>query len=437
MSGAAAAQSIEFSPTLDAFSDSRRNEAFTVLCGVNNSGKSLILKELKSSRGKSAYLVGPVRFYHIYHLSTQYQTDQDYDNVEAQFLNDRRSSPYNSEQNYIDLGRIIASLNDSKRNMLLELCGELIGNRFSLRKLDPDNELSMRYIDMDGQNVSVGSTGTRLLMTMLGLCMNEKFDCLMIDEPELGLGPRVQSRFGRFLSNPERRSQYFPHLRQIFIATHSHLFLDKKNISNNFVVEKTENQISIEQISNFAELHRLQFNLLGNDPEDLYLPSAFVIVEGKTDEIYLRTVLQKKFPAQNILVLPSGGDVKRIVNSLRSMLGDFTRSPFKYRTFVVLDAVHNRSDKSAVETMGVPSEHLFVWERNGIEFVYPSRILAEIFACAESNLSDMRIEGDDVVVGSVSFRKAALCDQVVSKLRDDTVYPVELDGFLAKIAEAL
>ncbi len=49
----------------------------------------------------------------------------------------------------------------------------------------------MRYVDMDGQNLSVGSTGTRLLMTILGLCMDPAFESILIDEPELGLGPKI------------------------------------------------------------------------------------------------------------------------------------------------------------------------------------------------------------------------------------------------------
>jgi hypothetical protein len=47
----------------------------------------------------------------------------------------------------------------------------------------------MRYIDVAGQNLSVGSTGIRLLVTVLGLCMDEVFHTILIDEPELGLGP--------------------------------------------------------------------------------------------------------------------------------------------------------------------------------------------------------------------------------------------------------
>jgi predicted ATPase len=114
----------------------------------------------------------------------------------------------------------------------------LIGSTFDLKRRDEDNELSPRYVDMDGQNLSVGSTGTRLLMTLLGLCMDEQFDVMLVDEPELGLSPRVQGELSRFFADKERRDQYFPHLKGIFVATHSHIFLDRSNIGNNFTVSK-------------------------------------------------------------------------------------------------------------------------------------------------------------------------------------------------------
>jgi predicted ATP-dependent endonuclease of OLD family len=92
----------------------------------------------------------------------------------------------------------------------------------------------MRYIEMNGQNVSIGSTGTRLLLTILGTCLDTRFGTLLIDEPELGLGPKIQNALSRFFQDAEEREKYFPHIDEIYIATHSGLFLSRSDIRDNF-----------------------------------------------------------------------------------------------------------------------------------------------------------------------------------------------------------
>lgn len=215
---------LAFHPDLPQFLADRQSEYYTTLSGGNNCGKSVLLKNMKIHLGRRAYMAGPQRFYHIYELSTQRWNPQDYDSWDHSFRQNFNQEEANTETNFIDLGRVIGALSDGKRQRLFELCGSLIGSRFELKRRDEDNDLSPRYVDMDGQNLSVGSTGARLLMTLLGLCMDDQFEFMLIDEPELGLSPRVQGELSRFFSNKERRDHYFPHLKGIFISTHSHIF---------------------------------------------------------------------------------------------------------------------------------------------------------------------------------------------------------------------
>jgi predicted ATPase len=225
---------LTFTPTLEEFAKERAGSPVTVLSGGNNSGKSLVLKWLKHTMGKTAYMVGTNRFYHVYHFSAALRDPNELDQFENQFQSNFWSEQYNYEQNYIDLNRIILGLSDSQRSSFFELCGRLIGSSFSLQRVQPDNELSVRYIDVGGQNLSVASTGTRLLMTILGICMDDRFKTLLIDEPELGLSPRVQSALVAFLQDPVERPKYFPHLKQVLLATHSHLFLHRNDLTSNY-----------------------------------------------------------------------------------------------------------------------------------------------------------------------------------------------------------
>jgi hypothetical protein len=49
---------LTFVPALEEFARERAGAPVTVLCGGNNSGKSLMLKWLKNTMGKTAYMVG-------------------------------------------------------------------------------------------------------------------------------------------------------------------------------------------------------------------------------------------------------------------------------------------------------------------------------------------------------------------------------------------
>lgn len=242
-----AKQELEFVPSLQLFGQSRASSPYTVLAGPNNSGKSLTLRWLKAAMGRSAYFVGTNRFYHVYHLSTGLRDSNELDQFENTFHSHFNDESHNHEHNVFDLGRILLGLKDSRRAQLFELCGSLIGSKFSLKKVEAENDLSPRYIDMDGQNLSVGSTGTRLLMTVLGLCMDDRFNTILIDEPELGLSPKVQTALSGFLQDSDQRRTYFPHLSRVFVSSHSSLFLARGDITNNFVIAKEGKRISLNR----------------------------------------------------------------------------------------------------------------------------------------------------------------------------------------------
>src|ERR1700688_832072 len=133
-------QDIEFIPSLQLFGQSRNQTPLTVLAGPNNSGKSLTLRWLKSTLGRTAYFVGTNRFYHVYRFSTGIRETNELDQLENAFSSHFNDESHNYEQNVFDLSRIIIGLSDNRRANLFTLCGELIGNSFTLRKVDEQND---------------------------------------------------------------------------------------------------------------------------------------------------------------------------------------------------------------------------------------------------------------------------------------------------------
>jgi predicted ATPase len=429
---------LTFTPTLEDFAKERAGSPVTVLSGGNNSGKSLVLKWLKQTMGKTAYMVGANRFYHVYHFSAALRDPNELDQFESQFQSHFWSEQYNYEQNYIDLNRIILGLSDSQRSWLFELCGRLIDSSFSLQRVQPDNELSVRYIDVGGQNLSVASTGTRLLMTILGICMDDRFKTLLIDEPELGLSPRVQSSLAAFLQDPVERPKYFPHLKQVVLATHSQLFLHRNELTSNYVVSKEVSHIALSRVQNVGDFHRLQFNLLGNSLEGLFFPSSIVYVEGETDQQYLERVCALRFAGRNVVVVRSGGDPKQKLHSLRETLGDLQKSPLRDRLFVVVDSVHAKGLQTELVQMGLLSENFVVWDHNGIEYVYPSQVMTRVFCCGAEQLPTVTFKEDVVSLNGIEMRKRELCQEVVRSLDTTTVFPAELETkLLERILNAI
>ena len=432
---------LEFDPTLDTFNAQRLSKSFTALSGGNNSGKSLVLKWLKAKLGLSAYMVGTSRFSHVYHFSSGLRdANRELQEYESQFIQNFWQDQYNYEQNYYNLNQIIIGLSNEKRNTLFSLCGELIGNTFSLKKVDEDNDLSVSFIDMDGQNLSVASTGTRILMTVLGICMDDRFNTVLIDEPELGLSPKVQLALANFLQDSASRLKYFPHLERVFVATHSHIFLSRSDIQSNYIVAKSGKRITIDQVKSVSDFHRLQFNLLGNTLESMFFPSAIVIVEGKTDYKFIDKVLSTVFRNKKITVIQANSDsqITEKVHILKEALGDLSRNPFRNRLFVVLDEVHGHSIVQKLENQGVEPTNIIIWSKNGIEYSYPLEIMMDIYSCAPQQIEQLHINGDVITINGISRTKNELSDEVVNRINESTRYPKEFTvGLLDKLQEIM
>lgn len=426
---------VDFSPTPEEFLKARQNKAITVLSGPNNCGKTLLLKQLFSVVGQGGYLIGCNRFSHVDVLNTRqidkYQHRSYYDN----FVRNLYTARQNTEDNQLNLQEVITTLKDSARDKLFAVCEELLGNVFSLQRTDPENTFSPYYVNIDGENLRVSSTGTRLLLVLLGTLLDDRFTTLLIDEPELGLSPRIQSSLADFLYDSDRRSDFSPHLKQLYIATHSHLFLDRRVLSNNFIVTKAGSAVSIAQVTSTGDLHQLQFEMLGNDLESLFLPSAIVIVEGDSDVTYIRKLAQIYIPDRKITVARAGGDgeVQNKLNFLREAFGDISTSPYRERLFVILDKKHSIK-KKRITNQGVIEGNVAIWSKNGIEYFYPKAVIAEAFRCEEGDVPTINVEADPIEHNGIRLSKKELSTFVTERVTNEHRLDDELKSLITKIA---
>jgi hypothetical protein len=428
---------VEFDPEPEEFHTARAGRPTTVLSGPNNQGKTFYLKHLYAAVGHTGYFVACNRFSQIDILNSRQREEHEHFQRYESFVYNFQSSRHNSEDNEMKLDQILTGLKDKQRDKMFEVAGRLIGNTFNMVPTDPENKFSPFYVTMDDKPISTGSSGTRLLLTLLGMLLDERFTTLLIDEPEIGLSPRIQGKLAKFLYDLDERKAFCPHLTNLYIATHSHIFLDRGAYANNFVVTKKENVISARSLGTASELHEVQFNMLGNDLELLYLPAAIVLVEGETDAMYGTKLVGFNLPGRKVAFVRANGEgeVLKKINYFKESFGDLATSPYRDRLFVLYDKTITTS-LTRIENVGVRKDNIVVLTKNGIEHYYPPAHVARAFHCDEADVPRIPLGSDPVGYNGHRYSKMDLGKFVAERLMaSDPIHP-EIQTFLDKLTKA-
>jgi AAA15 family ATPase/GTPase len=140
---------------------------------------------------------------------------------------------------------------------------------FSFNAYQPYSTAWLGHVTSQNQGVPVmnfGSGISMLLAISLSLSFAEESKSpfiVLIDEPELHLHADLQKKLFTFLKES---------IFQTILSTHSHLLLDKKDFKNNLLLEEDDG--GAVQIKNTSQIDvaDLQFRLLGNSLDDLYIP---------------------------------------------------------------------------------------------------------------------------------------------------------------------
>lgn len=412
------------------------SHGYVALVGANNSGKTYLLRRaLEALHGRAMY-VGPARFASVNILNTFVRDPNEQQQRAAQASNwlAQARTENTDGSPFLDLPRVLCELSQSQWLALETLVHDVLGQDMALMWVDSNRPMSPRFVAVDGYNLSFASSGFRLLVTLLAHLLDSAYDTFLIDEPELGISPDAQSMLADLLSDPVRRRQYFPHVRTVVVATHSGVFLDRRNITNNYTVTKEGSLIQAVQVCEQSELAEIHFRLLGNRFEDLYLPSLIVLVEGQSDERFLRGVLRTRYPDSQISVVSVGGD-SRLASILAALdtLVQTPRSPYAGRILAVLDAVHAPKLRDQLVRRGVPDANIVEWEQNGIEFYYPCDILESMFGAPMK----LELHRDSVAVNGQCVSKTELAVRVSDRVIPDTRYPEEFERKLLDLVGSL
>lgn len=366
-----------------------------IFVGPNNSGKSQILKFLMDRPSKLAIndseidYVGPDRF----NVTNDVTVSSGSYNQLSSGLSQRRADDVNrAERIPIDTTHeLVLKLKDKDKDRLLEWHKKYFGN-LEIKKTDEENRDSPRKIEVDGQPLSVQGTGSRAVLAILVKLFDPTLKALCIDEPELSIEPKTQRKLFEIIKSIASRKASGLPKKKIFIATHSHLFIDKEKPSNNYKVEKINNQVIIKSIKNKEELANVTFNLLGNSPGDIFLPSNFLIVSGISDKIFFDSILNIiNSKNKRVMIHYAEGDQNILFSAelFEQMLKFLNYSPYKKSVCVLIDKQNTPkiSLREIRNILGDNGTRVVELGEGAIEFYYPKGILKKVSGIRANKLS--------------------------------------------------
>jgi len=100
------------------------------------------------------------------------------------------------------------------------------------------------------------------------------------------------------------------------------------------------------------------------------------------------------------------------------LLPNFHCSPYRSRTFIILDAVNSVKD-GAFTRAGIPSSNVVRLDKNGIEFYYPINFLAQVFGVAEALEDSIILSEETVTIGDVTKKKVEVAQEIVLKMKGE------------------
>lgn len=164
----------------------------------------------------------------------------------------------------------------------------------------------------------------------------------MIDEAELHLHPSAQRALKRALIDICATDQ-------VLVNTHSSVLVVEDSPEQKlFRVEKLQGITSISEVDALEKID-VVFDLLGGSPTDLLLPRNFLIVEGKSDYVFLSEIIKRFYSDEfkGIKILFSGGDIDMqegdllAVHHLFKPLAGADNPIYKDKAIVVIDKPNN------------------------------------------------------------------------------------------------
>jgi putative ATP-dependent endonuclease of the OLD family len=183
-----------------------------------------------------------------------------------------------------------------------------------------------------------------------------------IEEPE----SHSHFEYQRQLFNVIRK---FAENSQVFVSTHSPVFVDRSEPRNTWLVKNVGNETTVERVSELREV----LDEIGARLSDVFFFAGRIIfVEGQSDEIIVRAFARKAGKdLTDVLIIPVKGKGST-KSHLKTWIG-ITKGTIPF--YLILDADAQQEAEDLVKAGQLKPAEYHVWKRGAIEEYYPPKIL--------------------------------------------------------------
>lgn len=202
---------------------------------------------------------------------------------------------------------------------------------------------------------------------------------------------------------------------QVFINTHSPVFMQSGEDRAIFKVEKSGNETKIEPQGE-GDFHQLLYGILGGLPRDYLFPDNFLIVEGESEEIFFSEIIRRFYSDQKIQIVnaKSNSRVAGEKIEIERIFGKFENGIYKGRAVAILDKLNKNDVKNKIEeklNIAFDESRLFKLDQYGIEDYYPKNVID-------------RINGFYDLLKDAKKEKAKLVSQKITKEEFEMLMPI-------------
>lgn len=366
-----------------------RNLVFTplpglnILIGKNNSGKTnileaiLALKDIDLASGGDFTVNGDDqgRPFSVDHgRPTPGISDQAHGHIghlqDARFGRDTTSETFFSEL----LGLYEAIESEPEAHELFRRSLQRFFPHLTIRREGSE----LFFIDEEALPIERLGSGFHQIFTILIYLYHPTLDILLIDEPESHLHPSLIERLRQeFVAAAGRR-------KQLFISTHSPLFITPRLLPNVFRVTRHDERVEIfPVVRERLDADRLEQEITP-DVGEAFFADKVLLLEGVADKLMMRGLLDRFYHgSETIKVIDVGGKDNMTVYR------DLCRA-FGIRYYILLDADAMKGDKLALirelltaagkhhgsppeQRQWLKSKRLFVLPHGPLEAHYPRK----------------------------------------------------------------
>jgi hypothetical protein len=199
----------------------------------------------------------------------------------------------------------------------------------------------------------------------------------LIDEAELHLHPSAQRHLKLALRDIATGGD------QVFINTHSSVLVaDDFAGQAIFCVEKTNMKSAVNPVG-ALDKPTIIYELLGGSPSDLLLPKNFLIVEGKSDQIFIKAMIDRFYPDKpQVQIIFSEGDFEKqreSMNAINTVYAPLAQnSIYRDRLVILCDLAHPTKQKDFEKFVNsykelVSNNQLHILPIHSLEEYYPGQ----------------------------------------------------------------